>query len=252
MLFIGGIYLNQSKPKFLNIYNTLYEEIRLGKFSGGKALPTEKSLCERFNVSRMTLRQAIKLLVEDNMIESIRGKGHIVISQIKKYHTSSVNSLQHPLHQTARFPMKLGSLNYRVDLQSDYTNHLFKNHPTAVIAIERYYFEENKNSTKADAFCFTFLPIDIVETYQINTQNHSQMKQFVENTIYQSATKSDLKFSSTKTPTFSNQQHVFEARLSCWLVVESIYGNQDIPILVNKWYLPQEDFEIIVSRMRQE
>lgn len=57
---------------------------------------------------------------------------------------------------------------------------------------------QNKNSKKADAFCFTFLPIDIVETYKINTQNQSQIKQFVENTIYQSATKSDLKFSSTK------------------------------------------------------
>lgn len=244
--------MTQSQPKFLNIYNTSYEEIQLGKFPSEQALPTEKLLCERFDVSRMTLRQAIKLLVEDGVIESVRGKGHIIIAQSRTHHTSSVTLLQHPLHQMSRYSMTLGSLNYRVDLQSNYTNHLFPHHPSAVIALERYYFKKDNQSSKADAYCFTFLPLNVVDAYQINTQSLNEMEQFVETTIYQSANQSDLKFSTTKGPHFKNNQYEFDAKSSCWLVVESIYSHPDSPILVNKWYLPQENTDIIVSRLKKD
>ena len=248
----GGHVVAQSQPKFLNIYNTLYEEIQMGKFPGGEALPTEKALCERFGVSRMTLRQAIKILVEDGVIESIRGKGHIVIPRMKGHHASSVTLLQHPLHQMSRHAMTLESLNYRVDLESEYTNHLFPDHPSAVIAMERYYFQEGNTTTKADALCFTFIPLNVIDTFQVKTQSERQMKTFVEETVYASAYQSDLKYSITKAPMFKNHQHVFEGGPACWLVVESIYGNHASPILVNKWYLPQDYFEIIVSRVRDD
>ena len=65
--------MTQTQPKFLTIYNTLYKEIQIGKYPSGHALPTEKELCARFDVSRMTLRQAIKLLAEDGIVESTRG-----------------------------------------------------------------------------------------------------------------------------------------------------------------------------------
>ena len=63
------VYVTQTQPKFLTIYNTLYKEIQIGKYPSGHALPTEKELCARFDVSRMTLRQAIKLLAEDGIVE---------------------------------------------------------------------------------------------------------------------------------------------------------------------------------------
>lgn len=80
--------MTQTQPKFLTIYNTLYKEIQIGKYPSGHALPTEKELCARFDVSRMTLRQAIKLLAEDGIVESTRGKGHFVI------HKQMPNTLQ--------------------------------------------------------------------------------------------------------------------------------------------------------------
>ncbi|UOC14474.1 GntR family transcriptional regulator [Staphylococcus agnetis] len=249
---MGGCFVTQSQPKFLNIYNTLFEEIQMGKFPGGQALPTEKVLCERFGVSRMTLRQAIKILVEDGVIESIRGKGHIVIPQMRAHHASSVTLLEHPLHQMSRHAMTLGSLNYRVDLESEYTNHLFTDHPSAVIAMERYYFEKDNESNHADALCFTFIPVNVIDTFKINTQSERQMCQFVEETVYMNAYQSDLKYSITKAPIFKNHKHVFEGGPSCWLVVENVYGNHTSPILVNKWYLLQERFEIIVSRVRTD
>lgn len=98
------VYVTQTQPKFLTIYNTLYKEIQIGKYPSGHALPTEKELCARFDVSRMTLRQAIKLLAEDGIVESTRGKGHFVIPQTNAQHASSMDQFKHPLDQILLAP----------------------------------------------------------------------------------------------------------------------------------------------------
>jgi DNA-binding transcriptional regulator YhcF (GntR family) len=43
--------------------------------SSGARLGSEWELCERFNVSRLTLRQAIRLLQDGGLVDSRRGRG---------------------------------------------------------------------------------------------------------------------------------------------------------------------------------
>ena len=44
----------------------------------GSPIPSERELCEQFNVSRMTVRQAIDTLVVDGLLERHQGKGTFV------------------------------------------------------------------------------------------------------------------------------------------------------------------------------
>lgn len=48
------------------------------ELSVGDAIPSERLLCERFGVSRMTVRQAVDALVVDGVLERIQGKGTYV------------------------------------------------------------------------------------------------------------------------------------------------------------------------------
>lgn len=57
------------------IYNELKLRIESGEFSGGKLLPTEKSLQEEFAVSRITVKQAYAKLSEEGLITRVAGKG---------------------------------------------------------------------------------------------------------------------------------------------------------------------------------
>ncbi|MDN8867467.1 GntR family transcriptional regulator, partial [Staphylococcus aureus] len=76
-------------------------------------------------------------------------------------------------------------------------------------------------SKQADAFCFTFIPLNFIDTFKVNTQNEDDMKTFVEQTIYRNAYQSDLKMSITKAPQFKNHRHVFDVDTHFWLIIET-------------------------------
>jgi DNA-binding GntR family transcriptional regulator len=66
-------------PLYLRIARALKEEIVSGTYMVGSLLPTEDALCERFSVSRYTVREALRLLREDGLVSSRKGAGTVVI-----------------------------------------------------------------------------------------------------------------------------------------------------------------------------
>ena len=59
-----------SDHRYLQIARTLRKEIVDGVYPVGSQLPTEHQLCERFAVSRYTVREALRRLREDNLVAS--------------------------------------------------------------------------------------------------------------------------------------------------------------------------------------
>ena len=74
-----------NKPMYRQIADALREKIHAGELKPGDALPTESSLQEAFNVSRVTVRQALKLLTEEQIVESIQGSGTYVKEERVNY-----------------------------------------------------------------------------------------------------------------------------------------------------------------------
>lgn len=71
--------MSESKPpRYRQLANALRAEIASGRLRPGDALPPELELCETHNVSRHTMREALRLLTEDGLIERRRGAGTIV------------------------------------------------------------------------------------------------------------------------------------------------------------------------------
>lgn len=66
----------------LPLYHRLYEHIRReideGRFPVGSQLPTEEELGRAFDVSRTTVREALRALAERGLIEKRQGKGSFV------------------------------------------------------------------------------------------------------------------------------------------------------------------------------
>jgi GntR family mannosyl-D-glycerate transport/metabolism transcriptional repressor len=74
-----------NKPRYRQIADALREKINTGELKPGDALPTESTLQEAFSVSRVTVRQALKRLTEEQIIESIQGSGSYVKEERVNY-----------------------------------------------------------------------------------------------------------------------------------------------------------------------
>ncbi|HEE9989411.1 TPA: GntR family transcriptional regulator [Citrobacter braakii] len=85
------------KPMYRQIADVLREQVAKGELKPGDALPTESTLQSRFEVSRVTIRQALKLLTEQNIIESIQGSGWYVKEERVNYDIYQLTSFYEKL-----------------------------------------------------------------------------------------------------------------------------------------------------------
>ncbi|MDF4028825.1 GntR family transcriptional regulator [Lactobacillus delbrueckii] len=69
------------EPMYIKIHNQLRRDIENHLYQVGDRIPAERQLAEQFKVSRMTLRQAIKTLEEEGILERRLGSGTYVASQ---------------------------------------------------------------------------------------------------------------------------------------------------------------------------
>jgi DNA-binding GntR family transcriptional regulator len=63
------------RPRYAVLAQTLMDEIRAGRYPLGSLLPTEFDLCQQFNVSRHTVREAIRRLVDLGLVARQPGVG---------------------------------------------------------------------------------------------------------------------------------------------------------------------------------
>ncbi|MCA1023623.1 GntR family transcriptional regulator [Halobacillus litoralis] len=69
---------NHPLPMYYQIEEFLKREISEGTFQAGDMIPSERELSERFQVSRMTVRQAVSNMVNDGILYREKGRGTFV------------------------------------------------------------------------------------------------------------------------------------------------------------------------------
>jgi len=66
------------EPGYAQLVRILQEQIAVGKLRPGDRLPSESQLCAYHGVSRMTIRRAINILVEQGVVITKQGQGTFV------------------------------------------------------------------------------------------------------------------------------------------------------------------------------
>ncbi len=72
--------LNESSgiPLYVQVVEALTAKISAGQYLPGQKIPPEAELCTEFGVSRITIRQAIRKLVDQRVLSTKQGKGTFV------------------------------------------------------------------------------------------------------------------------------------------------------------------------------
>lgn len=86
------IIKDSAKPLYLQVKESLEEDIHSKKYPVGSKLPSEKDLCEIYKVSRITIRQALDILEKKGMIYSIHGKGTFVKATVIDSNLQKISS----------------------------------------------------------------------------------------------------------------------------------------------------------------
>ena len=69
------------EPFYRQMYHALAASIKEGTYAIGSALPTERELCEMFDVSRHTALEALRQLEQRGMISRRQGSGSTVLAR---------------------------------------------------------------------------------------------------------------------------------------------------------------------------
>lgn len=131
------LIMGASTPVYIQIHNQIRKEIEEGKWAVGERIPSERELSTFFNVSRMTLRQAIQTLVDEGILERKIGSGTFVARQKVQEQMSGIDSFtdimlsqgRKPTSKTVSYHVKPASFSEAEKLQLE--------EETSVLRMER-------------------------------------------------------------------------------------------------------------------
>ncbi|KOY15298.1 GntR family transcriptional regulator [Paenibacillus xylanivorans] len=237
----------EKKPLYLTVYDELFKKIMSGVFPSNSQLPAEPELAKMFDVSRMTLRQALALLQDDGLVTSIHGKGNFVTRSRMVQRNDGLEKIGNPIYKCHTEDIDHVDIQFRLDLESDYTKEVLKRKATAVVAIERWYMSKGQ----AVAYGFTFMAIEAVTELNLDLQNEEQLLGMLENKVYELANSATVEVRHSTVMNTSSQKYKLDAGEGCDLLLESLYVNEQYPIVYNKYYIPKEFSQIVINASKQ-
>ena len=89
-------------PIYLIIENDIKAAINNGSFKSGDLIPSENELKEKYNVSRMTVRQALNNLVNEGLLFRHQGKGTFVSNAKIEKSIQGIRSFTEEMEATNR------------------------------------------------------------------------------------------------------------------------------------------------------
>jgi GntR family transcriptional regulator len=72
-----------NSPLYMQLAKSLRQQIVDGKLVTGEALPSERDLCDIMGASRVTVRKAIELLIDEGLLSRRQGSGTFVVPRIQ-------------------------------------------------------------------------------------------------------------------------------------------------------------------------
>lgn len=90
---------NSSAPLYEQLKNEIQKKIQAGELKPEDQIPSERDLVEQYNVSRITVRQAINLAEQEGLVRRVHGVGTFVAQPKIQQELSSMSDFQSTLQQ---------------------------------------------------------------------------------------------------------------------------------------------------------
>lgn len=239
----------ENKLKHVKVYDQLYKSIQNGTYAPGSQLPSEPDLALQMDVSRMTLRRALSLLQEDNLIHNIRGKGNFIKDHVPASLSSNIMSITNPIDFCCSETWDDLEIEFRIEPPSDFINQSVGGNSVAVVIADRWY--KKKESDTAIGYTLSFIPIEMMTKHQINLNEMDEFTEYVQTCVYHDSSTSHATFSHTTTGNFTSTKYPLSEQDSFVLILETIFDIDDNVMICNKHFIPIDTFHMKLSTTKR-
>lgn len=238
--------LSNATPKTLKhveVYNRIYSMIKDGTFPVGTQLPSEPELAKTMNVSRMTLRRSLALLQEDDLITQVRGKGNFIKKSKISSDIRKLTGIQHPVRGCCDGKYDNVELEFRIEIPSEFMMESIQQKTAAIILADRWYKQSNKNV----AYSLSFIPIETISASGIDLNNTSALAEYLEETVYSTASTATSTFSYSTTGNFTASKYSLSDKNSFIMIQDNLYDKDGRLMVYTKHYVPVDKFKIQIA-----
>ncbi|MEG9295138.1 GntR family transcriptional regulator [Mangrovibacillus sp. Mu-81] len=218
----------------------LYEEIMTGLkqyidnngLKEGDRIPTEKELGDLFNASRISIRRAIKELVEEGTLKIVRGKGTFVSAARKEIHLLDLQGFTEGL-TTNNDTITKDIISIQTVKRNKDLDRVFENQYDEYIELVRKVYRNDQ----ALSLDFAYLPTDLYPGIEEKITPESSTFAIIheEYGVEFRKVNKNLEFIH---PDEELQRHLKVNSLNMLVLVDKvIYGEQDAPVHYSKYYL---------------
>lgn len=130
------------EPAYNQLANILRRKIAAGEYLPGERLPSEAELCNQYQVSSITARRAIKILVEEDIAETRQGHGTFFKPLMLGNATFDLHGLQNIFSDKRTTVRILGAS--AINANERIASKLNVQHGTRVIYIRRLLLQEKQ------------------------------------------------------------------------------------------------------------
>ncbi|MCK8617579.1 GntR family transcriptional regulator [Fructobacillus sp. M158] len=229
-------------PRYIEIHNEIRQRIAAGEWKTNKRLPAERELAAAFNVSRMTLRQAIQTLVDEGILERRVGSGTFVAEKKVSERALGVTSFTELMNKSGRHAQSV-TVSYKVTTPSvSEMDHLKLKAEDEVLVMERLRLGDDEPILLEQ----TTLPVKLVNNFTRSELTDSLYKTLIDAGIQPGRAEQTI----TASLATERQAALLEIKRGDPIlsVRQVSYDQQDHPFEYVRSYYVGERFEFQLTR----
>ncbi|MGH2316357.1 GntR family transcriptional regulator [Planococcus sp. SE5232] len=228
----------------------LYEQIKAGikeliktnNLKPGDKIPNESELCGIFDVSRITIRRAIKELSEEGVIEVIRGKGTFVRASKKDLHLLNLKGFTEGL-STEENNIEKEILHKRIITDDGEIAKAFLHEQNEFVELVRLV----KDAEGPFSVDYAYLPLNIYPGIQDLLDDSVSTFALIRETYKVPFTKVKKEIEYVHPPTELCKYLGINKTSSVILVKKLIYGPDGTPVHYSKYYMVGERVKFYIE-----
>lgn len=230
-------------PYYVQIYDIMYERISSGALKEGDTIPGENALAAYWNVSRSTIRLAVRKLEEDGLIYKMQGKKTTVTGQMERSRTG-ISQIVNPCLTGCQQPVtrteSIISFQNGGKLVSDLLG--LERGSFIALAVDTKYFVKEVHVASS----VTVIPVLEVEKTGISVDDQKEIEDFVLNQIYRKAERSELSMSAMEW----TEEETDKPKTSILIVMDDVLSEGDHAVSYHKYWMDGNWYRFSMERRR--